>query len=147
MIAASQKHWAEKYIGLPWANGAAGPDRFDCWGLVRWIYQSELGIKLDAVEVDAEQVTAIRSAIADEQRLSGRVWTPLPDPALMHSADYDVILLSQAAEPDHVGLWVGGALLHCVRRAGVVYQTAQSLRRSGWRILAGYRHKALEPSV
>lgn len=26
-------HWAAKYIGKPWALGAAGPHAFDCWHL------------------------------------------------------------------------------------------------------------------
>lgn len=28
-------HWAEHYLGATYEDGARGPDRFDCWGLVR----------------------------------------------------------------------------------------------------------------
>lgn len=30
-------HWAAELIGRPYEPGAAGPDTFSCWGLVRWV--------------------------------------------------------------------------------------------------------------
>lgn len=131
-----QFHWAEKYIGKPWVNGAQGPDAFDCWGFVRHVFLEERGIDLPVLEIDADKPLAIRHAIAGEKIAAA--WSPVEQADLI---DFDVVLLSQANHPDHVGVWVDGALLHCVRGAGVVYQTAQAVKRSGWNIVACYRRR------
>lgn len=126
-------HWAEQYIGRPWVNGAQGPEAFDCWGFVRFVFAAERGIALPVLDVDADRPLAIRHAIAGEQL--GEQWQPVvgvPD-------DWDVCLLSQARHPDHVGLWVAGQLLHCIRGSGVVYQSPTSLQRTGWNVVANYR--------
>lgn len=126
-------HWAEKYIGKPWANGAQGPDAFDCWGFVRHVYLAERGIALPVLDIDADKPLAIRHAIVKEQ--AAERWVQVAG----ELEDFDVVLLSQARHPDHVGVWVKGALLHCIRDAGVVYQTRQSLRTAAWNIVACYR--------
>lgn len=35
-----------KYVGAPYAFGAAGPSKFDCSGLVTWVLHHDLGIDL-----------------------------------------------------------------------------------------------------
>jgi cell wall-associated NlpC family hydrolase len=130
-------HWAESYIGKPWENGKQGPHAFDCYGLVRAVYADQLGITLPIIPTDAENVSAIRASIAAEQQ--DNAWQPVEE---LH--DFDIVLLSQAHTPEHVGVWVCGSLLHCIRKAGVVYQTGQALRRHGWRIVAQYRFKGIE---
>jgi hypothetical protein len=127
-------HWAEKFIGMPWVNGAQGPDSFDCWGFVRHVYRVERGIDLPILEIDADKPLAIRHAIANEKTRT--TWLPVDFTAL---DDFDVVLLSKAQHPDHVGVWTNGALLHCIRELGVCYQTRQSLYRSGWNIVSCYR--------
>src|SRR5690349_22643218 len=37
---------ARRYLGRPYAWGAAGPDTFDCSGLVTWVLGHDLGIQL-----------------------------------------------------------------------------------------------------
>ncbi len=131
------KHWAEKYIGLPWENGGQGPDEFDCWGFVRHVYQAERGIHLPILAIDADKPLAIRHAIASEK--ASEAWKEVD---YLQPEDFDVMLLSKAHHPDHCGVWVNGALLHCIREAGVVYQNRQSLYRSGWNVVAVYRRFA-----
>lgn len=130
-------HWATALIGKPWQNGAQGPDAFDCWGFVRHVYQTQRGVVLPVLNINADQPLAIRHAIAGEK--SSALWQPVAADAL---ADFDVVLLSKAQHPDHVGVWASGALLHCIRVAGVVHQTRQSLRQSGWNLVACYRRAA-----
>lgn len=127
-------HWAERYIGLPWANHAQGPDAFDCWGFVRHVYAVERGIDLPLLDIDADQPLAVRHAIRDEKAASR--WIPTHRDNLV---DFDVVLLSQARHPDHIGVSVEGAVLHCVRGAGVVFQSFPSLAIGGWNVVACYR--------
>ena len=37
---------AMRYVGAPYRGGAAGPDRFDCSGLVTWVMHHDLGYQL-----------------------------------------------------------------------------------------------------
>ncbi|MNO71786.1 hypothetical protein D3C76_627090 [compost metagenome] len=38
--------FVNKYLGCSYEDGARGPDRFDCWGLVRLVRHVELGKRL-----------------------------------------------------------------------------------------------------
>lgn len=128
-------HWAEKYLGLPWENGAAGPESFDCWGFVRHVARQEFGRHLPPVPVDADKPLAVRRVIAGES--DAPHWRPVD---LDEMEEGDVLLLSQARHPDHCGIWLAsGGALHCVRGGGVVYQTPQALYRAGWNMVAAYR--------
>ena len=129
-------HWAEQYIGAPWENGAQGPEAFDCWGFVRHVYAPQRGLTLPILAIDADKPLAVRHAIMDEQA-EGR-WQMVA--GIMQ--DFDVVLLSKAQHPDHVGVWVAGSLLHCIRGAGVVYQTRQAIKQSGWNMVSCYRMAA-----
>ena len=58
--------------------------------------------------------------------------------------DGDVVLMRQAKNPVHAGLWLnidGGGVLHCVRGNGVVFQNVCSLNTSGWFLDSFYRVK------
>lgn len=39
-------HWSEQYLTCEYEDGARGPDKFDCWGLVRHVLHSHLGGRL-----------------------------------------------------------------------------------------------------
>lgn len=125
-------HWALAYLGKPWANGAAGPDAYDCWGLVRRVYAERYGLELPAVDVDAHAPLAVRHAFA-----AGRAgWQAVDD-----RQEGDVVLMGQARHPHHVGLWLAGGVLHAVEGAGVVHQDLRSLAAHGWRLLGSYRRQ------
>jgi cell wall-associated NlpC family hydrolase len=120
--------WAVKYIGKPWAAGAAGPHAYDCWGLVRAVYRDQLGIALPVIDVDAMSPIAVRRALdGHEERSRWRAVTP-PEP-------YAVALMSHGQRPHHVGVWTGSGVLHAVEGAGVVHQSPASLAVHRWRIL------------
>ena len=38
--------WVNKYLGCTYEDGARGPERYDCWGLVRTVRHAELGQRL-----------------------------------------------------------------------------------------------------
>lgn len=39
-------HWVEQYLECEYEDGARGPDRWDCWGLVRHVLHAHLGGRL-----------------------------------------------------------------------------------------------------
>lgn len=128
-------HWASEYIGIPWKCGAQGPDAFDCWAFVREIQRARFGREVPIIDVDANDTRAVACAIRDHDER--RRWIAVPEPA-----EGDAVLMAHARYPSHIGVWVdvdGGGVLHCVRGAGVVFQSRAALAAAGWGRLEYYR--------
>lgn len=127
----THEQFFQSVIGRPYRLGAAGPDEFDCWGLVRHYYRALRGIALPVV--DAERTLAIARAFnGDPERAN---WLEVERPA-----EGDAVLMGQAKRAHHVGLWLGGGVLHAVDGAGVIYTKAAMLRLGGWNVIGYYRH-------
>lgn len=91
-------HWAVKYIGLPYANGARGPDVFDCWGLVWWVQKHEFGRILPEFPV---------LECAPEIKAQLKEWSQVETPS-----DGDVVVMNGGR---HVGIYMdadAGLVLH-----------------------------------
>jgi len=119
------------YLGKPWANGASGPDSFDCWGLVRAVYSTR-GIELPVVDVDAHRALEVRHAFAIRDN-----WALVDTPS-----EFSAVLMSKSKHPDHVGVWLpenGGAVLHSIQGAGVVLSNKMALKLMGFNVLGFYR--------
>ncbi len=93
-------------LGDPYVFGKAGPDTFDCSGLMKYAY-GKAGVKL------AHHTKTVAN--------DGRYRT-IEDPALLREGDlvfFDT--LSGGSEIDHVGLWLGrGRFVHASSAAGEV---------------------------
>ena len=129
-------HWALDLIGRPWLRGAAGPDAFDCWGLVRHCYATRWGVALPPIEPATYSAHGTTRAVIAEQR-AGRF-----APAEGAPREGDVVLMSQARRPHHVGLWLevdGGGVLHSVEGAGVGWQRLPDLKAAGWHRIEFWR--------
>jgi len=128
-------HWAVKYIGKPWVSGGQGPDKFDCWGLVRFVVLEQRGIVLPVVNVDAASMLKVMRAFRSG---SYDGWEQVDDPR-----EFDGVLMSHANHPHHVGIWIdvdGGKVLHAVRGAGVTAMDRLHLRMAGWNIIGFWRY-------
>lgn len=124
-------HWAFDYIGQPWVAGT-----HDCWGFFRRVQAERFGRVLPAIEPDSYRSLHCARAFAGNPERDH--WQPTATPA-----EGDAVLLAHARHPSHVGLWIevdGGGVLHCLQRAGVVFQTVKSLKAQGWGHLEYYRH-------
>lgn len=44
-------HWVAQYIGKGYRLGSAGPDAFDCWGLVRVVQSKHYGRDLPVLDI------------------------------------------------------------------------------------------------
>lgn len=135
MSAEKTMHWAESYIGKPWVNGGDTPAGYDCFGLVRAVYADRLSITIPEVDVDALQPLAICRAM---RSYDYGEWETVSTP----SQNFDVVEMSQATRPHHLGIYVDGGVLSSVEGAGVIYQRLHSLKRHGWNIVACYRRKS-----
>lgn len=130
-------HWAENYIGKPWAAGASGHTAYDCHGVVRAVYREHLGIELCPVAADALSALSVARAMRDYDYAD---WQDIVAP----ERDFDVVQMSMARRPHHVGVYLdidGGGVLTSVEGIGVIFQPLSSLRRHGWNIVNVYRHK------
>lgn len=130
-------HWAIDYIGRPWVCGGLGPDEFDCWGFVRYIKKHHFDEDVPVLDVNALNLRSVLKTFRESPEFDRHELVDKP----RHG---DIVVLRHSKNPTHCGIWIdvdGGAVLHCVRNAGVVFQSLDSLKKTGWSGLAFYRLK------
>ena len=124
-------HWAEQYIGIPWKRGATGPDTYDCLAFTEMIERKHFDTimdvgKLFGLDWRDVDVNLLLATTPEYQK-----WLPAS-----HPLEGDVVLMSYARDPIHIGVWINAnrtsGVLHCSETNGVVFQTMSSLRRVGW---------------
>lgn len=128
----TQMHWAADLIGLPYRRGAHGPDAFDCWGLVRHIFEQVHGITMPAIAIGQLDDPTLENVVAIKRAAEVSGWKPSGD---TQPAEHDIVLMS-SVEGRHVGVivLVSGSLLllHCIERVGVCVQPIVDLQRMGF---------------
>lgn len=129
--------WAGRYVGKPFAYGGRGPAEFDCWGLVKDVYDTELGVELpDYGEISADHLRAIVKAITIGH--DGDSWMPVRDPQ-----EYDVCVmrLHGSTLTGHVGVLIDtGWMLHIEEASHAVIVPVSHLSVKG-RIVGYRRHR------
>lgn len=138
-------HWATDYIGLPWEAGAKGPDVFDCWSLVAWVYKHHFSYILPDIPIADGHLKQLVLAFRNHPERERWCLTNQPK-------EGDAVLMRQSRHPIHVGIWVTispteQGVLHCVKGNGVVFQTLSSLHLAGWQIDGFYCVKERESNV
>lgn len=107
----------EPYIGLRFLDGGRDRSGVDCWGLVRLVYQEQLGIQLPDFDIRSHDSQAIAQQASQEIPRWSKLDQPEPGAVV-------AIRLDQARHPGivtHVGLCVdGGYFLHALERTGAV---------------------------
>lgn len=123
-------------IGRPWVANAQGPDGFDCWGLVRYWFNTQLNTNLPQTPVNADDLRAVINGLGALETESD-TWEST---TLGESGE--VVAMGKNARISHVGVHIGGGfVLHCSRDSGgVVVQTISQLQRQ-WGTIKTYRHK------
>ena len=123
-------------IGRPWVANAQGPDSFDCWGLVRYWFRTQMCVELPQTPVDANDLKAVIEGLG-ALKSNKHIWEEVP---LGQSGQ--VIAMGKNARVSHVGVHIGGGfVLHCSRESGtVVIQTISQLQRR-WGTLKIYHYK------
>lgn len=126
--------WIEDLIGLPWEAGARGPDSFDCYGLVFWVYLTKLEFEISPLkDLDPKNLLAVNRTYVDESRS----WKQVAKPD-----NFSVVAMSTNKLIHHVGIWLdidGGTVLHAMEKSHVVAQSLMSLRSSGFQTFKFYQ--------
>ncbi len=112
--------WLTRYLGLPFLDGGRGPGGCDCWGLVRLVYERELGIELPSYG-DTSAHDLMRAARAIDAGKDGEAWRPVQAGALQ---PFDVVVMRYAGRRlvGHVGLATGPrSVLHIEEFSAAVH--------------------------
>ena len=128
--------WAAQYVGIPWAEGADGPDAYDCMSFTRMVMAQHFGIEMERVMIpDYDDGIALLGLLNSCGERSN--WGPVTTPM---AGDIAVV-----RRPFHVGVWLdtdGGGVLHCVRGSGVVWTAAGAWATSGFGRRTFLRHRS-----
>lgn len=130
--------WWVQYIGRPFAEKGRGPDSFDCWGLLKWIYGND---HPDRPHVpgyeefyDSTNDRDTLGRVIFEQRQAR--WREVETPQ-----QFDAVLLRMRGVPMHVGVVTKpGYMIHCALGIGTVHERYDSLRWQN-KILGFFRHE------
>jgi cell wall-associated NlpC family hydrolase len=135
------EHWAVPLIGKPFESQARGPGKFDCWGLLWWVYKTRFNLELPLFScVPAYDTTLVSTTIDCERQTWERVEQP---------RDGDAVLMGRTKRYHHVGIWAevdGGLVVHAFRTQ-VVAQSLSAVRRCGISHYAFYRHGSNQRTV
>ena len=124
-------HWVLDYLKARWEPNGRGPDVYDCWGLVMAVSAGVYGVVLPEVNYEGAVAATIRG-----ERGSDR-WRRLHGPiegcvVAMHHGNTKV--------PVHVGVYIGGYVIHCSRQRGVTCDTLDRLKVYGYGKFAYYSY-------
>lgn len=119
--------WANEYIGQEWVYG-----EHDCWAFFRKVQKEKFNRDVPIIDVDAFNTMACVKAFLNHGERQN--WYEVKT-----AQNGDAVLMSQSKLPTHVGIWVDGAILHCVRHTGVVYTPEIKLKSMAYNITGIYR--------
>lgn len=114
----------DNFIGLPYREGARGPDAFDCYGLVAAIFKAMRGVELPDWYQDAPGPLGASRAISaalEGETLGGR--SVRVDWPREFPADYDIAIVGSNTRPHHVGVVVAGGVLHASKAFGSAWHS------------------------
>ena len=102
--------WTDEYVGVPYAIHGRDMNGLDCWGLVRSVYQSELGIALPCYAND--YVSAIdEEGLGNAYAIEMEQWDEQEEPA-----ELDVVWCMIAGMECHCGIYLQGhRMLHAMQ--------------------------------
>lgn len=115
----------DAYIGLPYREGARGPDAYDCYGIVAAVFRAAHGVSLPDFYQDASGPGSASRAISAAVRgqIDGGGVIPVEEPQ-----DWDIAIVGSGRNLHHVGLYVHGGILHATRQMGSAWQPLSRFR-------------------
>lgn len=94
------------FIGLPYLDHGRGPVGYDCWGLVRLVYQQIFNINLpsfvDGYQSASWDVEGVAALVTHERQRWKQVSEPL---------EGDVVVLRVMQRPRHVGIVINSEVM------------------------------------
>ena len=114
----------DDFVGLPYREGARGPDAYDCYGLVAAVLRAMRGVELpdwyQPASGPAGASRAISAALAGEVAGGRSIRINWPDAA---PEDYDIAIVGSASRPHHVGVVASGGVLHSSKAFGSTWHS------------------------
>lgn len=139
--------WVSRYIGIPYSDGARGPDAYDCWGLVRLVMFERFGVELPRFDTLLwEGYAASRELgmmVTDAAMQFDCIWSnsgnDRPDAQSLKPGD--VLLMRVNAAPIHVGIVASTPwFIHTEVGQDSCIESIEGLRWSR-RVYGVYRHE------
>lgn len=121
-------------LGKPYRVGARGPDEFDCWGLVVYLYREAYKITLAEIPTPELLPTRTLAETAEEEMDAGD-WTEVTEPQ-----DGDVVALSRSKIIHHVGVWCSKYCFHTLDGRPVAGDTIGALTAYRFITIRFFRH-------
>jgi cell wall-associated NlpC family hydrolase len=110
-LAAQIIAYAEERLGAPYLFGANGPDRFDCSGLIWWVYR-RAGVEFPRSSTYSDWASGI-----------GPEWSRGSDQSALRAGDLVYLVLDERG-PGHAGIYVGdGQMIHASSAGGRVIRS------------------------
>lgn len=122
------RDWLANLIGTPYESGAHGPDKFDCWGLLVYIYRNLLGIELPDF-FGFENIRDYPRKI-EKEVFNSSDWEEIAEPE-----PFCGVAMSRSKVLHHVGIWLdinGGLCFHAFDGAAVVAEPVHRLKANGF---------------
>lgn len=105
----------DDFVGLPYREGARGPEAYDCYGLVAAVFRAFRGVELpDWYQESPGAASASRTIGA---ALRGEVAGGLME-RIEVPEDFDIAIAGSSHHPHHVGVVAAGGVLHASRTFG-----------------------------
>lgn len=129
--------WTDNYIGLPFIPDGRSRDGLDCWGLVKLVYEEQLGIILPSYDgvFKEDNIKNLRvvSDLMDKER---EKWIRVEKPT-----EFDVLMMRiQGRVISHVGIYLNkNKMLHIIKGISSVIEPTTGINWKD-RIVGAYRH-------
>lgn len=114
----------DDFVGLPYREGARGPDAYDCYGLVAAIFRGLRGIELPdwyASGPGPQSASRAISAALRGEVEGGR--TVRVDWPREFPADFDLAIVGGQTRPHHVGVVASGGVIHSSKAFGSAWHS------------------------
>ena len=108
-------------LGKPWQVSARGPDSFDCWGFILWVY-AQGGIILPDWTYSREDSRASLFGKGIEEAVAKGFQRAAP------LSPYSVVTLGRKGLTTHVAIYAEDAFWHAADNRGVIGSTPTAMR-------------------
>lgn len=137
MTGRDSQGWLASLIGKPYCAGGQGPEDFDCWGLVRFIYARMFDTELQNFNhIDALDVKACANQF--EIETGSPNWINIDEPE--HGC---VVAMSRSKVLHHAGIWLeidGGLCFHALDGSAVIAESLYRLKTQHFSKILFFRY-------
>lgn len=122
-------------IGKPWAQGAEGPDEYDCGGLAVMLQRELMHRNVPSILSPPKEISELVTFVKEHplRKYYKRVDKPV------HGC---IVEMAHNLHPFHIGIYLkydGGGIIHSAEKTGVVFNSILDLTTLlGWRSLYYY---------